>query len=362
MKTAAFLLFMAAAALAQQQRKQQEPPRTDRSALGKPRSEAVDVSLKSGTELIYDDNILDLNNRQLNREKNRPTTGPDVDRFKIDDPDDIVYSVWIEARVRGKLLGESTQASLKVQPYIYQTNSIANYAEYDLTVRRDIGRHEAGLEYQFDHDVYLRELEYTFRDSSNIDTTSWESARYNEHDLEPYYRHEINEWIAVRGSAGYRLKDYESPFNYRDIDGYFAAVGPIVKFGKGIQGFLRYEFSSMNAQASSEDPDTSHRQHEIEAGAEVELFKVLELSLRYRVGLREYTSHFSIDDSHLDREDLRTKIGFRAKWKVSSNWSIRFEYVFRRVNSDRPHDSDPTSSEPGDSTRNTVMIGATFVF
>jgi hypothetical protein len=38
------------------------------------------------------------------------------------------------------------------------------------------------------------------------------------------------------------------------------------------------------------------------------------------------------------------------------------EYIYRRVNSNRPHDDDTTTHEPGDSTRNTVMIGATFVF
>jgi hypothetical protein len=194
--------------------------------------------------------------------------------------------------------------------------------------------------------------------------TEWESARYNEHDLEPYYSHQVSDRISVRGSAGWRFKDFEAPFDYRDLDGYFLAVGPTVSLGRGVSAFLRYEFSSMRSEATSLDRDTSHREHEIQVGGAVEPLKVLELSLRYRIGFRDYTTSNdpSVDDSHADREDLRHKLVFRARWKISETWSVRLEYVYRRVDSDRPHDANPFSSEPGDSTRNLVMIGATFVF
>lgn len=358
MRTVVLFLCMAAAAAAQQ-RKQQEPPRTDRTVLGKPKATApVDVVIKGGTELIYDDNFLDLNNRQIDRLE----SGATPIRFKIDDPEDFVYSVWAEVRVKGKLLGETSQAGVKIQPYFYQANSIANFAEYEVFLKRDIGRHEAGIEYQFDHDAYLRELQYEIR--GVVTTTNWDSARYDEHDLEAYYAHQIGEPVSLRGSAGYRFKDFDSPFDFRDIDGFFLAVGPTVKLGKGISAFLRYEFSDMESEATSLDPDTSHRQHEVEVGGALDLFKVLEISLRYRVGMREYTTSNdpSVDDSHADREDLRHKLAFRVKWKISDAWSVRLEYVYRRVDSDRPHDTDPNSSEPGDSTRNLVLIGAAFVF
>jgi len=361
MKTLVLILFMASAALAQQRKQQQEPPATDRASLGKMKKEAVDVSVRSGTELIYDDNILDLNNKQIRQLENH--TKPE--KFRIDDPDDFVYSIWAELRIKGRFIGDTTHAGLKVQPYFYQSSSIANYEEYEAYVRQDLGRDQAGIEYQLDRDAYLRELKHSVTDSSMVTTTTWESARYMEHDVEPYYLHQIMPLVSVRGSAGWRAKDFDSPFDYRDISGYFVAIGPIVHLGKGIQAFLRYEFSSMNADASSLDPDTSHRQHEIETGGEVELVKGLEITLKYRIGFREYTSHNEptlIDPSHVDREDVRHKLAFRVKWKMSPNWSLRLEYVYRRVDSDRPHDDDATTSEPGNSTRNTVMIGATFVF
>lgn len=354
MKTVVMVLCMAGAALAQQQRKQQEPPATDRSGLGKMKTQAPEVSVRSGTEISFDDNILDLNNKQITQLE----SGTRPEKFRIDRADDIVYSVWAEVRVKGRLLGEATSAGAKVQPYFYQSSSIANYEEYELFVRRDLGRHEAGVEYQLDRDAYLRELEIVVP-GPNL----WESARYLEHDVEGYYLHRIG-IVGLRGSAGWRIKDFDSPFEFRDIEGYFAAVGPTVDLGKGVSAFLRYEYSDLASAASSLDPDTSYTQHEIEVGGSVELFKILELSLRYRIGLRDYTTNNdpAIDPSHRDREDLRHKLSFRARLKLSKTWSLHLEYVYRRVDSDRPHDNDLTTNEPGNSTRNIVSIGATFVF
>lgn len=358
MRTVVILLCMASAALAQQ-RKKQEPPGTDRAALGKSRPQPVEVSVKSGTELSYEDNFLDLNNKQIEQLE----SGTRKDKFKIDAPEDFIYSIWAEARVRGRLLGDTTQAGFKVQPYFYQSNSISNYAEYELFIRRDIGRHEAGVEYRFDHDVYLRELELVTT-VNNITTTTWESARFSEHDLEAYYRHRVVDRVGVRGSAGWRFKDFDAPFEFRDLDGFFIAVGPAVNLGRGFTAFFRYEFSDMDSDATSQERDLSHRQHEFVVGGEIELFKVLEISLKYRVGLREYTTSNdpSVDPAHADRDDVRHKLSFRVKWRISDQWSVRLDYVYRRDDSHRPFDNNATTSEPGDSVRNTVSIGAAFVF
>lgn len=354
MRTMVVFLFMAGAAMAQQQRKSQEPPATDRSGLGKMKSQPLDVSVRSGTEIFFDDNILDLNNKQIQQLE----SGTRPEKYRIDQPDDLVYSVWAEVRVKGRLLGDPTSAGLKVQPYFYQSSSIANYEEYEIFVRRDLGRHEAGIDYQLDRDAYHRELEIVVP-GPNL----WESGRYMKHDVEAYYLHKIG-IVGLRGSAGWRIKDFDSPFEFRDIAGYFVAVGPTVDLGKGVSAFLRYEYSDLESSASSLDPDTSYRQHEIEVGGSVELFKILEVSLRYRVGLRDYTTNNdpAVDPSHADREDVRHKLTFRTRVKLSKTWSLHLEYVYRQVDSDRPFDNDLTTNEPGNSTRNIVSVGATFVF
>lgn len=360
MRTLIVFLCLAGAAAAQQ-RKKQEPPAVDRTALGRgTKSEAPEVTVRSGTDVIFDDNILELNDKQIDELED----GRREPKYQIDQPEDFVYTLWAEVRIKGKLLGESTQGGLKVQPYFYQSNSIANYEEYKVYLRRNIGRHDAGLEYQLDRDVYLRELKQEIVLPNQTTVTVWESARYLQHDLEGYYRHQVSELIGVRGTAGYRIKDFDSPFEFRNLAGFFLGVGPEVNLGKGFAAFLKYEYSDMESDASFGEPDTSHRQHEVEIGGEAVLLKLLELSLRYRVGLRDYTtSNDPLDDpSHVDREDVRHRIVFRAKVKITKSWSVHLEYVHRRVDSDRPFDDDSVTSEPGNSSRNIVSIGATFVF
>jgi hypothetical protein len=359
MRTLIVFLCMAGAALAQQ-RRQQEPPTTDRAALGKvKKDQVVDVSIRGGTEIGYDDNFLDLNDKQIKQLE----AGSHPGKFKIDEPDDMIYTLWAEVRLKGKFLSDTTQAGLKVQPYFYLSNSIANYEEYQVFLRQNVGKDTAGIEYEQDRDVYLRELRH-FVGPWFAPTYPYDSARYTEHTVEAFYRHQVVPAVSVRGGPGYRIKDFDPMFNFRDISGYFIGVGPIVDLGGGVEAFLRYEFSTMNAEASSEEADTSHRQHEVEVGASAELFRRVDVSLKYRVGFREYTSNSSpLDDpSHVGRDDVRHKICLRARVKLSASWSLHVEYVYRHDDSRRPFDDDSTTSEPGNSTRNVVTIGATFIF
>jgi opacity protein-like surface antigen len=362
MKTLVMVLCMAGAALAQQRSKQQEPPATDRAALGKTKQDpqAVDVTIKTGTEIAYDDNFLDLNNKQI-KQLQDGTGAPG--KFKIDKPEDFVYSVWAEIKVKGKWIGDTTHAGVKVRPYFYLSNSIANYEEYELYVRQDLGKNEAGIEYQLDQDAYLREIRHTVT-QGGITIQPYDSARYMEHEIEPYYTHHLSDLFELRGSAGYRLKDFNSPFDFRDLSGFFVAAGPIVNLGKGFSAFLRYEFSDLTSEASSTEPDTSYRQHEIQIGGAIELFKNMELTLKYRMQFREYTTTNTPanDPDHADRDDLRHKVSFKARWKLSKSWAIRLEYSYWLVDSHRPFADETVTSEPGDSTRNVVSIGATFAF
>ena len=368
MKTVVMVLCMAGVALAQQ-RKPQEPPATDRAALGKrPTKDTVDVSIKTGTDIAYDDNFLDMNDRQIQQLEDG--TGAQG-KFKIDKPEDFVYSLWAEIKVKGFLLGEPAQAGLKIHPYFYLSNSIANYEEYEIFARRNFGRHEAGIEYQLERDAYLRELRH-YVSSNGSTTVPYDSARYLEHEVEPYYLHHFSEVFDLRGSAGYRIKDFNSDFDFRDLSGYFVAVGPIVNLGKGFSAFFRYEFSDMKADPDISDPffpwtdpDTSYRQHQLQIGGAVDLLKgALELSLRYRIELREYTTTQSSteDPDHADRDDVRHKVNFRARYKLSQSWSIRLEYTYWLVDSHRPHADETVTNEPGDTTRSVISIGATFAF
>lgn len=353
----AFLCLAGAAAAQQARTVKQEPPAPGRPTTRAPgKSTAPEVSFRGGTEIAYDDNILELNRQQIDQLE----SGTRPEKFRIDDPEDLVYSVWAEVRVKARVLQDPLVAGLEVQPYFYQRSSIANYEAYELFVRQDFGRHQVGLEYDLDRDVYLRELEIVVP-GPNL----WESAHYDQHEIEAYYEHAFPQVVSLRSALGWKSKDFDSPFDFRDRDGYFLALEPSLDLGRGWKAFVRYEYADLESDAGSTDPDTSYREHEVEFGAAVELLeKRLEVSLRYRIGRQDYTtSNSPLDDpSHADREDRPQRIILAARAKIAKGWTLEVRYEWHDEDSDRPFDDPATTSEPGDSTRNVFVIGAAFSF
>lgn len=356
-RTIVALLCMAGAAAAQARTVKQEPPAPGRPTQRAPGKAAVpEVSFRGGTEIAYDDNFLELNEKQIEQLE----SGTRPEKFRIDDPEDLVYSVWAEVRVKGRLLQDPLVAGLKLQPYFYQSNSIANYEVYELFVRQDLGRHEVGLEYGLDRDVYLRELEIVVP-GPNL----WESAHYDQHEIRAYYEHAFPAVVSLRTAAGWKIRDFESPFGFRDRDGYFLSLEPSFDLGKGWSAFVRYEYADLESDAGSTDPDTSYREHRVELGTAVELLeKRLEISLRWRIGRQDYTTSNdpAVDPSHADREDRPQRVILAARAKVAKGWSVEVRYEWHDEDSDRPFDDPAATSEPGDSTRNVFAIGAAFTF
>lgn len=356
MRTLAAFLVLAGAAWAQQKTVRPQDPMPVEPATGKLKGQgkAPEVSVRAGTELSYDDNILELNRKQIEELE----SGTRPDKYRIDEPGDVVYSVWAEVRLKGKVLADPGSVALKIQPYFYQENSIANYEEYELSVRQDFGRHEAGLSYGLERDVYLRELEIVVP-GPNL----WESATYDEHEIEAWYRHAFPKGLSLKGSVGYRIREFDSPFTYRDREGYVLGLEPSVELGRGWHASVRYEYADLESAASSGEPDTSYTEHRIEFGAGVGLLeKRLEIGLRWRIGFRDYTTDNlpAADPSHVDREDRSDRILLSARFKVSKTWSIEGRYEYEDVDSDRPFDTSPITSEPGDSTRNVFLLGLVF--
>ncbi len=355
MKSILILMCLASTAAAQVRTvKPQEPPapKPSKAAMKPPAKEGVQVDVHAGAEVGFDDNIIELNERQINQLE----SGLRPEKFRIDDPGDVFYSAWVDARLKGRtLFKDPTSAGLKVQPYVYQDSSIANYEEYTLYAKQALGAHAAGLEIELERDVYLRELEIVVP-GPNL----WESAYYDEWDLSSYYEHRLHPQVTLRGIVGYVIRDFESPFGFRDRRGWYLAVKPEVDLGRGFSAFARYEYSDQEADPDAFDADTSYLQHEITFGAAVDLLeKKLGLSVSYRLGFRDYTSSQdpAIDPSHVDREDLRQRVVLAARWKVAKGWAIEARYEWEDIDSDRPFDNDVTTSEPGNSTRNIVSLG-----
>lgn len=332
----------------------QELPRPDRPP--KPlKAGAPEVTTRAGVEVSYDDNFLELSEKQIDQ----LDSGTRPEKFKIEEPEDLIYSPWVELKLKAWLLAEPTSFGLKMQPHYYQESSIANYEEYEAFVAQNLGPHEAGLEVELDRDVYHRELEIVVP-GPNL----WESAFYSQYEGRLYYEHRVAEGLSARGFGGYRQRNFESPFDFRDLDGYFAGGRATLEFGKPVSVFAQYEHASMESAAEPADPDTSYRQHEIEIGGEVALFgKHLVLTVRQRWALREYTTSNdpALDPDHVDREDVRRRTLVAAQLNAGKAWSVELTYIRREEDSDRPFNTGDTAEAVG-STRDVFTLGMTVSF
>lgn len=332
----------------------QELPRPERPP--KPlKTGAPEVSTRAGIELSYDDNFLELSQKQIDQLE----SGTRPEKFKIDEPEDLIYSPWMELRLKAWLLAEPTAFGLKVQPHYFQENSIANYEEYEAFVAQHLGPHEAGFEVELDRDVYHRELEIVVP-GPNL----WESAFYTQYEGRLYYDHRIAEGFSARAFGGYRQRNFESPFDFRDLDGAFAGARAAFEFGKPVSVFAKYEYASMESAAGPTDPDTSYRQHEIEVGGEAALFgKSLVLAVRQRWAFREYTTSNdpAFDPDHVDREDVRRRTLVSAQVNFGKTWSVELTYVRREEDSDRPFNTGDTAEAVG-SSRDVWTLGMTVSF
>jgi len=356
MKTIAMVLAMAGAALAQAKTvRPQEPPyeKPSLNTKAKAKGSGTKVDVKAGLEMGYDNNILDLNKRNYSQ----LTSGDNPEEFSIDDPGDFVYSPWVEIKVTGKvLLADPVSAGLELRPYVYASSSIANYEEYTVFVRQPVGGHEAGLEYELEWDVYHRDL-----DTQGAGGDTWVSAFYDDHDVELYWKHALPKGFQVKPFTGWRMRNYNSTFDYRDRAGFFLGVEGSVELGKGWRTFIAYEWSDLDADApvGGFEEDSSYRQNEIEIGASVTLLdKKLDLELKWRFQFRDYTTTDAADASHLDREDLRQRVVLEGRYKLGKGWSATLEIEVRDENSDQPFDP-PATPDGGDSNRRVIMLGVT---
>jgi hypothetical protein len=287
--------------------------------------------IKAGIQTTYDSNVIKLDDRDIRRLED----GLRPDKFRIEQPDDIILAPWIEAAAAFDLLGGSVWGGLAVQPHVYLTNDIMTYEELSLFLRHE----QFEVEYEFEHDRYRRE----YRD---LDTDEFESAFYSEHTVEGRVR------LLPRGGAfqarlqgGVEFRDYESPFSHRDHVAFFPGARASFEATPWMEVLFTYEWVVRNSFATSTQPDTSYMAHVLEPGLEIKPMRGLSFGTSYALELREYTTDNDpdVDPGHRDREDVRRYWTLEAGWKPVKSVALNLEYRRSNSESDLPH--DPGASE-----------------
>jgi hypothetical protein len=314
----------------------------------KPKKEDYQLDFRVGMTVEYNDNIIRLDHDEFEEFEN----GTKPQKYRINSPQDWIYTPWGEIDMELTVLGEPSTVGLRLAGHLYQYNSFASNEELNAFLK---GKHYS-LEYTFEPDVYRRE----YRD---LDTGIFESAFYDDHSLEAAMKFPVEEAVTIRPKVGVEIRDYDAPFIFRSSVAPFIAPRATLTLWSWIEPFLQYEFRWNDAFASGIQPDTSYIEHGVEAGVASKIVRGLELELRYRFEYRSYTTDNdpSFDPSHAGRIDHRSRIETRAVWKALPGLTLEFSYAHWVVLSHLPGEPD-TSDEDSNWRRNEYLLGATYAF
>jgi hypothetical protein len=333
--------------LAQTQETPVEPPKP--GTPGKKSDLAVDV--RAGLELTYDDNVTALSDRDVERLED----GTRPDKFRIDEPDDFITAPWVEPSLKAPLFAEPTTFGLRAQAFVYSAHSVKDYQEYTLFARQRLGRRDT-LEFDYEYIPEFYRREYRVGGTGPFD-----SAFYARHDFELRHRHRFNPVVAIRPEVAFRIRDYESPFDYRDSKAVVFGVRGEVEPLDWLEARLAFEHETLESEASSAEPDLSHAEFAVEPGVRLKPLPGLAFEVKYRAAFREYTTSNDpvTDPGHRDREDRIGKTTLGASYRFSKNWEVEAEVVLTRQDSDRPFDTGATDEETSYS-RNVFTLGVTW--
>jgi hypothetical protein len=335
---------LAAVRRAGQEAPQEEPkdPRVPPEKPPKPPPEPA--RFRAGLEAGYNSNIIRLGEEEIEE----VDSGTRPDKYRVDRPDDFIWSPWFEAAMR---LEGGELAGVRVWYHAFQHHSFASHPQLDGFLQ--LGVFE--VEYRFEHEIYKREYR-------NLDTDAFESAFYDEHRLDASLRLRPSDAVRVTPAAGLGAEDYESPFNHRDALLFRLGVEAEARTTEWLRLSLEYGFELQNAFASSSQPDTSYQQNGIEAKARASASKSLDFVVAWRIAFRDYTTDNdpAVDPSHRDRSDDRRRWRLQAVWKASPAVVLEVEARFTDVDSDKPNTND--SPEETDWSREEYVVGVRITF
>jgi hypothetical protein len=332
---------------APQEGPQEPPPLPEPPGRRAPR-EPDPVKFRAGLDLTYNSNILRLSDRDLDRLED----GSRPEKFRIDEPDDLIASPWAEAALAVRLFDDPSLVGLRAQAFVYTQNSVASHQEVAVFFKHRPWE----FTYALRPEVYRREYR-------NLDTGEFESAFYTEHRFEGTVETRPFDVLRADPKLGLEFRDYDAPFNHRDSMFYTLGVELVAEALPWLDVTLEYEFVRNDAFASDFQPDTSYVEHGLEPGVAVRPVKDLELVLRYLIAAREYTTGNSpaVDPGHADRSDDRRRTTLRARWRASALLSVEAEARFTNVDTSLPNDSGATDEETTWS-RDEVTLGVTLRF
>jgi hypothetical protein len=307
-----------------------------------------ELRVRGGLRIAYNSNIIRLSEKEIDQLE----SGTRPDKYRIDEVDDIIFTPWGEISLRLDLFADPSRAGLRLKGHLFQHATFASHGEVDLFFEHE----NLEVEYSYENSIYRREYR-------NLDTGLFESAFYDEHQLEGSYRIRVAEDVRLKPKLGLRLRDYDDPFNHRDAVEVEPALQGVYEAAPWLKLSAELGLAFQDAFASSSQPDTSYRETFAEAKATALPHKTVELSAAYRLADRRYTTNNdpAVDPGHRDRTDDRRLATLAVLWKISKTVQVDAAAKFTRVSSDTPSEPDATSEET-DWSRDEYLVGVQVAF
>ncbi len=309
----------------------------------------------------YDNNVFDYS--KDDRKLFDTATVP-IPRISVESLDD--YLTDFGARLTCESGGRKSsawRARLKADATLYERNSIRNYAQWGVELRKNLSR-------------YYCELNFTWLPHLNVRKLYWRpmperptGLRYKDADLNRLsYGLEIGSSLAKncdgRINVGITSTDYNFPFNERDNESTNESIRLTADVTKRLSVFGSAGLIQCRAGGrDSLNPivkDISYNATTMSTGVRVGLDSrsrfVAATALYYQH--QKYLSTKPADDGHYQRKDNDYEVDASLSWRVSPRWQPEFNFSHRASSSSVITNAVDFSSY--DATRFGVQLTAYF--
>jgi hypothetical protein len=354
--------------------------------------DAFELRLGGGLEVVYDDNVFNLDDDKQDKLEDDDEPNNRFDR--MDSVDDILLQPFGRLELGWKSLG-GKDAELRLQPRWtqYVQNELKSYADFGLKLTHETWkRGEVFVSAGYTPRRYRKNYFETGNDANGNGNISGEErvfdqAIYHEWDVLAGVGSRIAGDLSGELAGGYRMRDYKAPFQNRDEDAIIAKAGLEYELWESLVLGLDYLFEWEMTDGGRENVlidedihgeldgtagldsnaliqtriDRSNLSHELGPSIKIRLTKRLSLRGFYRYRYRDFTSNEDLDLSYNGRTDRRHTAGGELEIELASWMALTAGYTWVRNDAERPNRDDDSDEEVG-YTKNVVSVGMLITF
>ncbi len=355
----------------------------------KPEENGIEWGLRLEGEVLYDTNIFNLSESQIDRLEDDRAADEISGRFDdMESPDDVIISPRAAISLSFPLLFDrdfTIEPSARYDFYV--ENPERNHARAGLDLEQKLGGgHSIGVDLGYAHEVFRKNYladATDLVDSVSDDERVYEPGIYNDATVDLRYRARL--WKAdkdtpllrraeLKARAGYGFRRYDDPFDNRDRDLYRAGVDLEIELTSflDIEGGYLFEYLEspgdeevlirdepefgvdLNGDLDANDLDIRTEQkvdrtrfrHGFRADVHLKGDR-WSLKVGYRLRFEDFESDELFDTTYRGREDIRheARVALIRKIGDSFNFTLEGRYLKETSTSDAQNDNEEREYE-----------------